>query len=355
MAQGQVSEIPQLSLNDSIRDVEDLEERLSAPTQGVIETLSCLEGDILVLGVGGKMGPSLARMARRAVDAVGRPRRIIGVARFSARDLETQLQAHGVETIRCDLLNPDQLAALPDAPNVIFMAGMKFGTTGQEALAWAMNSYLPGMVAQKYCRSRIVAFSTGNIYGLTTVTLGGSVETDPPNPLGDYAMSCLGRERIFTHFAHTLDIPMALLRLNYAVEMRYGVLVDLARRIAAGETIDVTMGNVNVIWQADANAMALRAFDHVSNPPFVVNIAGPETLSVRRVSAQLGQWMGKAVTQGGVESPEALLSNGQLGHRLFGYPRVGVEQLIRWTADWVLRGGALLDKPTHFETRDGNF
>ncbi len=340
---------------DAIRDVEDLEDRLSTPPEGVIEMLARLPGDVLILGVGGKIGPSLARMLQRASEAAGEPRRILGVSRFSSGDLEARLQAHGIETIRCDLLDPVELNKLPDAPNVVFMAGMKFGATGQEALTWAMNSYLPGMVSRKYRRSRIVAFSTGNIYGLTPVTQGGSVETDPLAPVGDYAMSCLGRERIFEHFSRTLDIPMAFIRLNYAVEMRYGVLVDLARRVAADETLDVTMGNVNVIWQADANAMALRALEYAASPPFVLNVAGPETLSVRRVTEQFGQWMDKIVTWQGTESPDALLNNGQLGHRLFGYPRVSAQQLIRWTADWVQRGGALLDKPTHFETRDGNF
>jgi nucleoside-diphosphate-sugar epimerase len=340
---------------DSIQSVEELEERLSAPTEGVIETLARLEGDIILLGVGGKMGPSLARMIRRASEAAGVSRQVLGVSRFSSGPLEGQLQAFGIQTIRCDLLDQSQLDRLPDAPNVLFMAGMKFGATGNESLTWAMNSYLPGMVSQKYRQSRIVVFSTGNVYGLTPVCLGGSVETDTPNPLGDYAMSCLGRERIFEHFSRTLNIPMAFIRLNYAVEMRYGVLADLARRVAAGEEIDLAMGNLNAIWQADANAMTLRAFEHVSSPPFVLNVAGPEILSVRRLCEQFGQLLGKSVTFRGTESPDALLSNGQLGHRLFGYPRVSAQQIVRWTADWVRRGGESLDKPTHFEARDGKF
>jgi hypothetical protein len=339
----------------AIPSVELLEDLLSEPTAEVVQTLGRLEGDLVLLGVGGKMGPTLARMARRATDAAGVRRRILGVSRFSSGDLEARLQAQGIDTIRCDLLDPSQLDQLPDAANVIYLAGMKFGATGQEALTWAMNSFLPGMVCQRYRHSRIVAFSTGNVYGLTPVHLGGSLESDPLNPQGEYAISCLGRERVFEHFSRTLDIPMALLRLNYATELRYGVLVDLALRVQGGQAIDLTMGHLNAIWQADANAMALRAFDRVATPPFVLNIAGPETLSVRRVGQQLGQLLGKDVAFTGNEASDAFLSNGQLGHRLFGYPRIGVQQLLHWIADWVQRGGASLGKPTHFEVRDGKF
>ncbi|HXG12467.1 MAG TPA: NAD-dependent epimerase/dehydratase family protein [Gemmataceae bacterium] len=343
------------ALPDTIANVEQLEDLLSEPTEGAIDTLGRLEGDLILLGVGGKMGPTLARMARRASDAAGVRRRVIGVSRFSDEHLEEQLRRHGIETIRCDLLDPAQLDRLPDVPNVIYMVGMKFGSTGQEARTWAMNSYLPGMVSQKYRRSRIVAFSTGNVYGLTPAYLGGSRETDALNPLGDYAMSCVGRERIFEHFSRTLGIPMALLRLNYATEMRYGVLVDIARRVAAGEEIDLTMGCLNAIWQADANAMTLQALDHVASPPTVLNIAGPELLSVRRVAEEFGRLLGKSVVFRGSEAGDALLSNGQLAHRLFGYPRVSAGQMIHWIADWVKRGGVNLGKPTHFEVRDGLF
>ena len=340
---------------DSIRDVAHLEELLSEPTPGVIETMARLEGDLVVLGAAGKMGPTLARMARRASDLAGRSRRVFAVSRFSERDGETRLQRHGIETIRCDLLDPAELDALPDAPNVVYMAGMKFGSTGQEALTWAMNTYLPGMVSRKYRASRIAAFSTGNVYGLRPVHLGGSVESDSPDPVGEYAMSCLGRERILEHFSRTLVTPVSLLRLNYAVEMRYGVLVDLARRVLLGEPVDLGMGNVNVIWQADANAMALRSLDLASSPPLVLNLVGPELLSVRRICEEFGRLMEKEVTFTGTESPDALLSSGQLGHGLLGYPRVPVRHLLQWTADWVRRGGETSGKPTHFEARDGRF
>jgi hypothetical protein len=338
-----------------IANIEQLEELLSEPSARAIETMGRLQGDLVLLGVGGKMGPTLARMAQRASEDAGVRRRIFGVSRFSSGPLEGQLRGHGIETIRCDLTDPAQLEKLPDVPNVIYMTGMKFGSTGQEALTWMMNAYLPGMVCQKYRHSRIVAFSTGNVYGLTPVVRGGSLETDLLNPIGDYAMSCVGRERIFEHFSRTLGIPMALLRLNYATELRYGVLVDIARNVWASNPIDLAMGNLNAIWQADANAMALQAFDHMSSPPLVLNLAGPEMLSVRRLAEEFGEIFGKPVSFRGSEAPDALLSNGQLGYRLCGYPGVSIGQMVQWIADWVRRGGESLGKPTHFEVRDGNF
>jgi dTDP-4-dehydrorhamnose reductase len=340
---------------DSITSVDHLESMLSEPTAGVIKTLARLEGDILILGVNGKMGPTLARMARRASDAAGIHRRIVGVSRFSSEGAEARLQAQGIATIRCDLLNPEALQQLPDMPNVVFMTGMKFGATGQEALTWAMNSYLPGMVCQRFRRSRIVAFSTGNVYGLSAVRRGGSLETDPLNPHGEYAISCLGRERIFEHFSHSLNIPIALIRLNYAAEMRYGVLVDLALKVQNDQPIDVTMGHFNTIWQADANAVALQAFDQVSIPPFVLNVAGPELLSVRRIAAEFGALFSKPVTITGIESGDAFLSNAEKAYRLFGLPRVSVQQMVRWIAAWIQQGGATHGKPTHFEVQDGKF
>lgn len=341
--------------SDTIGTIEELEDRLSEPSPSAIGAMGRLDGDLILLGAGGKMGPSLARMARRAADAAGVRRRILAVSRFSDGTAEANLRAHGVETLRADLLDADQLKQLPDAANVVFMTGMKFGATGQEALTWAMNAYLPGMVCQKYSRSRIVAFSTGNVYGLTPLANGGSLESDVLRPLGDYAMSCVGRERIFEHFSRRLVIPLVLLRLNYAVELRYGVLVDVARRVWAGEPVDLMMGNVNAIWQGDANAVALQAFALATSPPRVLNIAGPELLSVRRIAEQFGRLFEKPVVFTGTEAAEALLSNAQEAHRLFGYPRVSVGQLVQWIAAWVKAGGAHLGKPTHFEVRDGAF
>jgi len=340
---------------ESLRTVDELEDHLSRPTPAAVEALSRLPGDLILLGVGGKMGPTLARMARRASTEAGTSRRIFGVSRFTDPTGIAWLKRYDVEPIAADLLDPAALAALPDVPNVIWMTGMKFGSTGNESRTWAMNVWLPGAVCNKFRHSRIVAFSTGNVYGLTPVLHGGSVESDPPRPTGEYAMSTLGRERMFEHFSRTHQIPMAILRLNYACEMRYGVLVDLAQQVWAGQTIDLNMGHFNTIWQADANAAALAVFAHLTTPPLVVNLAGPELLSVRRVCERLGELMQRPVTFTGTEGHEAYLSNGQRGQALFGYPRVGVEQMLRWVADWIREDGPLLGKPTHFDNRRGDF
>ncbi len=300
------------------------------------------------------MGPSLAEMAKRASDVAGVKRRVIGVARFSSEGLEERLQNRGIETIRCDLLDPVALERLPQVPNLIYMVGRKFGSTGQEPYTWAINAYLPGLVCRHFRNSRILAFSTGNVYGMTPVRRGGSRESDPMNPQGEYAMSCLARERIFEHQSLALGIPSVLIRLNYATELRYGVLVDIAQRVARGEPIDLTMGYVNAIWQGDANAMALQAFGHAASPPFVLNVAGTQ-LSVRAVASRFAELLGKEVRFEGVESDVALLSNAEQANRLFGPPRVETDSLLTWIADWIQRGGETLDKPTHYEVRDGRF
>jgi nucleoside-diphosphate-sugar epimerase len=338
-----------------IESTDQLDDLLSAPTAGVIETLRKLDGDVLVLGVGGKMGPTLARMAARALQQAGGKRRVIGVARFSKPQLPQWLEKHGIQPIACDLLDPKQIEKLPDAANVIVMTALKFGSTGRPGDTWAVNCWMPANICQRFAGSRIAAFSTGNVYPLTPVTHGGSIETDPLAPVGEYAASCVGRERLYDYFSRSAGTRLSILRLNYACELRYGVLVDLARQILAGEPIDLTMGAVNVIWQGDANAMTLQSLGHGASPPFVVNIAGPETLSVRRVCEYLGEQLGKQPIFEGREGEGALLSNGQLGHRLFGYPTVPIQQLISWIADWLKRGGELLDKPTKFQVRDGKF
>jgi nucleoside-diphosphate-sugar epimerase len=338
-----------------IETLEQLEDLLSEPSDAAVRAMRELSGDMIVLGVGGKMGPTLARMAKRASDLAGVERRIIGVSRFSNAAEETKLRGWGIDTIRGDLLDQRQLDLLPDVPNVVYMAGMKFGSTGQEAMTWAMNAYLPGMVCNKFRGSRIVAFSTGNVYGLVPATSGGSVENDPLQPVGDYAMSCVGRERMFEHFSRSLSIPVSIIRLNYACELRYGVLVDLARRVFAGEMIDLSMGHVNVIWQADANAIALASFDRAASPPFVLNVTGLETLRVCSVCEGFARRFNKTVTFTRNEAPDALLSNARVAHQLYGPPRVGVQQMMDWIAAWVVRGGASIGKPTHFEVRDGKF
>ena len=340
---------------DRIENTAQLDDLLSEPSPAAIDALKQCPGDIMLLGVGGKMGPTLARMAKRAVDEIGDNRRVIGASRFSSGDLQSELESHGIETIKCDLLDETALAKLPDCANIIYMAGLKFGSTGSEALTWAMNTHVPALVSKRFPQSRIAAFSTGNVYGLVPVQHGGSRETDTPNPDGDYAISCLGRERIFEHFSRTNGTPLSTIRLNYATELRYGVLVDLAQQVHADMSIDVSMPNMNVIWQADANAMTIASLAHAGSPPFMLNVAGPEILSVRQVCTQFGELMGKDVTFTGEESRDALINNGQMGHRLFGYPRIGVDQMLRWIADWVQSGGETHGKPTHFEVRDGKF
>jgi len=344
----------QTGLN-SIRDEAHLEELLSEPTEGLVRTMRTLEGDIVVLGVAGKMGPTLARMAKRASDAAGVKRRVIGVSRFSSSALQRRLADWGVETIRCDLLERNALAALPDAESIVYMAGMKFGSTGQEWKTWAMNTFLPGLVAERYRTSRIAVFSTGNVYGLSPVSRGGSCEGEELNPAGEYAMSCLGRERIFEHFSRANETKMTILRLNYASELRYGVLLDVAQKVHSGRPVSLSMGYLNTIWQRDASAMSLQSLAYASTPPNVLNITGPETLSVRRLAEEFAARMGRTVTFEGAESRDALLSNAGKAFALFGKPAVSISQLLDWIADWVVRGGTTLAKPTHFEERAGRF
>lgn len=339
----------------TIRTIEELENILSEPTPGVIETLGKLEGDIMILGAGGKMGPTLTKMAKRASDAAGVKRRVIAASIFPSENDRLGLRNAGIETIDCDFLDQDQLNALPDAPNVVFMVGMKFGSSGAQGLTWAINAFLPGTVCMKYRNSRIAAFSSGNIYEFVPVGSGGSTETSPVGPIGEYAMSVLGRERVFQHFSESLGIPVSIIRLNYAVELRYGVLVDIARKVYSGEPIDVTTGYVNVIWQADANAMVLQSLAEAAAPPFVLNVAGSEFLSVRKVAEEYGEMMGKKPSIEGTESPDALLNNGSLAYQLYGKPKVGAKQMMEWIAGWVVSGGESIGKPTHFETRNGKF
>jgi nucleoside-diphosphate-sugar epimerase len=332
-----------------------LEDLLSCPCDAVVRAMSDIKGDILILGVGGKMGPTLARMAKRASDAAAVARRIIGVSRFSSPGLEQQLNGWGVETIRCDLLDRTSIEQLPDAENIVFMAGMKFGATENPSLTWAMNCHVPALVSVRFRESRLVAFSSGNVYGMTSIAGSGSVETDSPAPIGEYASTVLGRERMFEYFSRQYKMPMVLLRLNYAVELRYGVLVDLAKKVMAGVPIDVTMGSANVIWQSEANAMALQALLVTQTPPRVLNIAGAEFFGIRDVATRLGELIGKSVRFSGTEADEAFLSNAEASHALFRRPEVTVAQMIHWTADWVSRGGDDLGKPTHFESRDGKY
>ncbi|MGS2616158.1 NAD-dependent epimerase/dehydratase family protein [Micromonospora sp. LZ34] len=338
-----------------MRTVAELEERLSRPREVLVDDLRKLDGDILILGAGGKLGPSLVRLALRGVAAAGTGARVVAVSRFSEAGLADALRDEGAVVVEADVADDAALAALPDAPNVVFLVGAKFGTSGREHATWATNAYLPGRVAQRFAGSRLVALSTGNVYPLVPVTAGGCVEQTPVQPVGEYAMSCLGRERVLTHFALRDHTPLALIRLNYAVEMRYGVLVDIARAVHAGEAVDLTMGHANVVWQGYANEVVLRALYHTGTPPFVLNLTGPELVSVRQVATAVAARLGREPVFTGAEAPTALLSNAQLCHRLFGYPDLPLAELIELTADWVADGQPLLGKPTGFQRRDGKF
>ena len=335
---------------------DDLEERLSRPTPEAIAAFAGLDGDLVVLGAGGKMGPSLCRMAVRASAAAGVPRRVTAVSRFAAAGSRDAFESAGVATVAADLLAEAALDALPDAPNVLYLAGMKFGSATDEPATWAMNAFLPGLVARRYARSRIVALSTANVYSFTEPATGGAVEADPPGPVGEYAQSCLGRERIFAWHSVANGTPVALIRLAYANALRYGVLVDVARAVAAGQPVDVTMGFANVIWQGDANAAILAAFGACGSPPAVINLSGPEPVSIRAAALRLAELLGvPPPVLVGREAPTALLIDSSRAQAQFGLPRVGLEQLLQWTAAWIRGGGRLLDKPTHFQARDGRF
>ena len=338
-----------------INTVDQLEDHLSAPSDEDVAAVSSLDGDILVLGAAGKMGPSLCRLAVRAISEAGLRKRVIAVARFSDTQVRCDLERSGVETVTCDLLEPGALAQLPNVPNVIFMAARKFGTSGSEHITWAMNTFLPGLVAERFRDSRIVAFSTGNVYPLVPVGTGGAKESTPVSPIGEYAQSALGRERMFEYGSTKWGTPVTIVRLNYAVELRYGVLVDIALKVLNREQVDVSMGYVNVIWQRDANSVSLRSLAHCQSPPFVLNLTGRETLAVRDMANQFGKRLGVEPIFSGQESGEALLSDAAKADTLFGKGTVSPDQLMDWIAHWITHNGALLNKPTHFEVQDGKF
>jgi len=323
---------------------------MSSPSPALVADLATLQGDILVLGVGGKMGPTLARMARRAAP----DKRVIGVARFSEPGLRARLEGQGVECAEADLLDPSALARLPDAAHVVFMAGRKFGSSGSEWLTWAMNAHVPALVAQRYARSRIVAFSTACVYAFSETAGPGSRESDALTPPGEYANSCVARERMFEHFSHQFETPGRLLRLSYAIDMRYGVLRDLAERILAGQPVPLAMGRANLIWQGDANERALRALRHCTTPACGLNLSGP-AVSIRAAAQGLAQRLQRTVRFEGMEASSAWLVDCTQAAALWGPPPVGLETMLDWTAAWALRGGRSLGKPTHFEVRDGQY
>lgn len=339
----------------SIETEAELDEALSRPTVGVIETLRAVPGDIIVLGAGGKMGPTLSRMLRRACEQVGDSRRVYAVSRFSSTDVATELRHCGVIPIACDLTDRDAVSRLPDVPNIIFMTGQKFGTSDQPELTWVMNTLVPAIVAERFAASRFVVFSTGCVYPFVPVDGGGSVESDALDPPGEYANSCVGRERIFTHFSRRNGTPMLLFRLNYAINLRYGVLLDVAQKVYLGQPVDLTMGYVNVIWQGDANARAIQCLAFTQSPPAILNVTGHERISIRELALQFGGLFGREPILMRHEAPTALLSDALRSFDLFGKVTVSLDQMITATAQWVRQGGRVLGKPTHFETRDGNY
>ena len=343
--------------SDAIRSEQELEELLSTPSPARIEMMKRLDGDLMILGIAGKMGLTMGRRAARAIELAGVKKKVVGVSRFSKPADREKLEAWGIETIPCDLLDREQVRKLPRVANVVFMAGRKFGTDGSEELTWAMNTLVPGNVVEHFKASRIVAFSTGCVYPLVGPETGGCTEAVLPAPVGEYSQSCLGRERIFQHGAKAFGTKVLLFRLNYAIDLRYGVLHDIARQVWNNEPVTDSVGHFNVIWQGDANDAALRSLELAASPAAVLNVTGPETASLRSIAEQLGKLMGREVryAHDGLGSGSCYLNNAAKMADLFGYPSVPLARMIRWQAEWFKNGGSSLGKPTHFEVNNGKF
>jgi nucleoside-diphosphate-sugar epimerase len=340
------------SLPEAFASVEALEDFMTTPSQALIDDLAAIDGDILILGVGGKMGPTLAGLAKRAAPE----KRVIGVARFSETDLQHKLETWGVEALRCDLLDRAAVAKLPRIRNIVFMAGRKFGETGTLDLTWAMNVLVPAHVAEIFTDSRIVALSTGNVYPFVDIRHQGATEAvAPAPPAGEYANSCIGRERMFEYFSRRHGTQGRIIRLNYAIDMRYGVLHDVARKVRDGTPIDLATGHVNVIWQGDANAQILRSLRHCTSPTSPLNVSGPETISVHAVAEAFARRFNKRPEFVGEEAAVGWLANTGEAARLFGYPVVPLNRMIEWVADWTERDLPTLNKPTQYESRSGRF
>ena len=342
-------------LPSSVDSEEQLEELLSRPSAADVAFLAGLPGDVVVLGAGGKMGPSLARLVRRTADAADAAGRLAAVSRFSSADVALELEADGIDAIACDLMDPVAVEGLPSFENVLFLAGMKFGASARPDLTWALNTVVPAHVARRFARSRIVVFSTGNVYPLVPPAQGGCSESDLPGPVGEYAQSCLGRERVFEHFSRERGTQALLFRLFYAVDLRYGVLVDVARKVFVGDPVDLRVGHANVIWQGDANSYALRSLGQCASPPLALNVTGPEAIRIRDVAEGYGRRFGREPIFAGSEGPVALLGDTSLCRSLLGEPGVSFDRLFEWVAHWVERGGRSLGRPTKFERADGRF
>jgi nucleoside-diphosphate-sugar epimerase len=345
----------QIKLPEVIDNVEDLENLLSTPYPETIEDLTSVKGDIIILGAGGKIGPSLALTAIRAIKCGDLNKKVIAVSRFTRRDIAEKLRENGVEVIEADLSDEKAVDDLPDVENVVFMVGKKFGTIETPEETWITNAYIPTLVIKKFRKSKIVVFSSGNVYPFVKIWSGGATEKTPLNSVGEYAWSVVARERIFTYFSKKFGTPVVILRLNYACELRYGVIVDVAMKIIRNEPVDVTMSCVNVIWQGDVNNIALRALKYASSPPRIINVTGPETISVRWLAETLGEFLGKKPIIVGSEADDALLSNAAECFNLFGYPRVPLKRLIQWVTHWIKSGKSIYNLPTHFEVRTGVF
>lgn len=334
----------------------EIEDLLSQPTPGAIETVSALDGDYMVLGVGGKMGTSTAAMLRRALDAAGKKStRVLGVSRFSRPEAKAALAELGVEPIACDLADAEQVARLPEVANVEFLSGQKFGTEGAPDETWIQNTIVPSLVAQKFRASRIVVFSTGCVYPFTPTDGRGATEATPVAFLGEYASTCVGRERVFTHYSRKFGTKQLIYRLNYSVELRYGVLVDIGQRVLAGEPVDITMGVFNLIWQGDACARAIQCLEHVASPPKILNVTGAEKIALQEVAERFGRIFGRTPKLVGTPAGSAWHSDASESMRLFGPTTKSLDEMISMVADHLRAGGKLLGKPTHFETRDGKF
>lgn len=344
-----------LNEKTDMNNTEKIYHQLLQPSDTLVADIGTLKGDIIILGAGGKMGPALARLAKQATELAGVKKCVIAVSRFSEKGLKDELNSFGIETHEADLLQDDQLNALPEADNILYLAGTKFGTTGNEPFTWAMNAYLPGRVAQKYKNSRIVVFSTGNVYPLTPVSSGGADETTTPQPIGEYAQSCLGRERLFQYYSAKNNTPVLIYRLNYANDVTYGVLLEIAKSVKEKRPIDLRMGYVNVIWQGDANEIALRALHHCAVPPKILNVTGAGSVSVRWLANEFGKFLGQTPEFINSEEDTALLSNAEESCRLFGKPKISLQKMIEVIVAWLSEGGKTINKPTHFQERSGQF
>lgn len=328
-----------------------LEDVLSEPTEATKKIVAKLNGDIAVLGAGGKMGPTLAMMLKKASEG----RKIYAVSRFSDKEAKARIEEAGVKTIEAELLDESRYCELPGVENVFYLAGMKFGATGNQPLTWALNSFLPGLIARHYKDAQIVVFSTGNVYPLVDINSGGAKETTIPEPIGEYAESCLGRERMFEYFSQLYNTAVTIVRLNYSNEPRYGIIVDLTLKILNDEPIDLTMGAVNLIWQRDANDYIIQAMSLAKSPPALLNVTGPDTIPIRQLAKQIGKELDKEPKFVSHEAQTALLSNASYCFSVFGYPKTKLEQMVSMIVKWVSSGRKVLNKPTKYGIRDGKF